>query len=88
MNVRSLINPEDNTIEFEGVMFQAFPDDEIQPGDTYLAARNTGVQLLTCRENVPRPTEENGLKHGGWIHAVEMVYSYNTHECVKVEMID
>ncbi len=49
-------------------------DDPIQPGDTYLAERNTGPHLLTCEKVDPRH----------WIQAVEMAYSYDTWECIKV----
>ena len=48
--------------------------DPIQPGDTYLAERNTGPKLLTCE----------AVNERGWIRPVEMEYSYDTWECIKV----
>lgn len=71
--------------EFEGVKFKILTqiaDDgkeylkELEPGDTYLAARNTGPHLLTVREiamNAAFP--------------VETAYPYNLHECVPIELI-
>lgn len=49
-------------------------DDPIQPGDTYLAERNTGPHLLTCES----------VNERNWIKAVEMAYSYDTWECIKI----
>ena len=63
--------------EFEGIPFSVSSDQELRPGDTYLAERNTGPHLLTCRENV---------KDGPWIHAAERAYSYNTGECIKIDL--
>ncbi len=48
---------------------------KIQPGDLYVAERNTGPHLLTCRYvNV----------EDGWVAAVENAYPFDTNECVKV----
>lgn len=49
-------------------------DEGIKPGDLYLAGRNTGPHLLTCKNVDPR----------NWINAVEPAYSFDTWECVKV----
>ncbi len=49
-------------------------DDPIQPGDLYLAERNTGPKLLTCRSVNTR----------GWIVPVENAYCFDTWECAKV----
>jgi hypothetical protein len=49
-------------------------EDPIQPGDLYLAERNTGPQLLTCKYVHPR----------NWIVPIENAYSYDTWECVKI----
>lgn len=50
-------------------------DDPIQPGDTYLAERNTGPHLLTCW----RVHDKN------WIVPVEEeAYCYDTWECIKI----
>ncbi len=51
-------------------------DGEILPGDLYVGERNTGPQLLTCRE-VSRIY--------GCIHAVEKAYAFDLHECVKIQ---
>lgn len=48
----------------------------IKPGDMYVAKRNTGWKLLTCKEvdNV-----------NGFIVPVEPnAYYFDTHECIKV----
>lgn len=49
-------------------------NDEIRPGDHYVACRNTGPELLVCMSVDPR----------GWISPVDIAYSYDIHECVKV----
>lgn len=64
--------------EFEGVKFLVSSDQRFFPGDTYLAARNTGPHLLTVRY-VERA--------GGWIVPVEMAYSFDLGECVKIELL-
>ena len=46
----------------------------IQPGDTYLAERNTGPKLLTCLQ----------VKNN-YVVPVELAYCYDVWECVKVE---
>ncbi len=46
---------------------------EIQPGDLYVAERNTGPHLLTAR-----------AIGDGCIHATTMAYSFDIWECVKV----
>ncbi len=52
------------------------PNEEIKPGDLYLAERHTGPKLLTCRVVD---------KEHGWIGAVEKAYPYDIHECFKVK---
>lgn len=47
--------------------------DPIQPGDTYLAERNTGPHLLTCHK----------VKNN-YIVPVEMAYCYDVWECIKI----
>jgi len=49
--------------------------DPIQPGDLYLAERNTGPKLLTC-------IKVN--KEGGWIVPTGLDYCYDIPECVKI----
>lgn len=67
-----------DALEFEGVKFKVTgTGDDIQAGDTYLAERNTGVRLLTCR-SVPM--------HLDCIFPVENAYAYDTKECVKIEL--
>ena len=48
-------------------------DEEIKPGDTYMAQRNTGPHLLTCRKIVD-----------GYIVPTENAYFFDLSECVKV----
>ncbi len=54
-------------------------DEPIQPGDLYLAGRNTGIKLLTCKKVHPYPR--------GWIEPTTLDYSFDTHECKKVRPI-
>lgn len=49
--------------------------DPIQPGDLYLAERNSGPHLLTCY----KANEEEG-----WIVPVERAYCFDTNECIKI----
>ncbi len=51
-----------------------YSEEPIKPGDTYLAERNTGPHLLTCKFVDPRH----------WIEAVEDAYPYNTWDCIKI----
>lgn len=63
--------------EFEGVPFKVTGEgSDIEPGDTYLAERNSGVKLLTCKEH-------NRVKN--WIVPVEDAYLFDTWECVRIE---
>lgn len=63
--------------EFEGVPFRVL-DREIQEGDTYLAARNTGPHLLTA---------EKVLVSLGWVVPVEVAYAFDITECVPIELL-
>lgn len=49
--------------------------ESIEPGDLYLAGRNTGIHLLTCLKN---------NKKGAWIVPIEDAYCYDTWECKKI----
>ena len=49
--------------------------EDIKPGDLYLAQRNQGVKLLTCRYV--------NLEHR-WVCPTTAAYPYDLHECVKV----
>lgn len=51
--------------------------DPIQPGDTYVAGRNTGPHLLTCQSI-----------GDGFIVPVEAAYCFDLHECRKVLAAD
>lgn len=63
-------------IWLEGIKFIK-DEGVIGPGDLYIAERNTGPHLLTCREL--------GV---GCVHPTTLDYAFDTSECVKVrEMI-
>ncbi len=47
---RSLVRSAASEIEFEGVSVRLQRAQELSPGDTYMAGRNTGPHLLTVRE--------------------------------------
>ncbi len=70
-------------VQFEGVtlVLDTDRDYKIEEGDTYIAGRNTGPQILTCRKNCDGFGE-------GWIRPEENAYSYDTHECRRVLTID
>lgn len=62
------------TVNLEGILLER-DDGEIQPGDLYVAQRNSGPKLLTClRVN----------NYDGWIVPVDRAYCYDINECVKV----
>src|SRR4051794_32512928 len=64
--------------KIEGVSFKVTGHGtDIQPGDTYIAERSDGLKLLTCKKN----DWDNG-----WITPVEMAYSYDTGECIRIEL--
>jgi hypothetical protein len=64
--------------EFEGVPFKVTgKGTDIQVGDTYIAERGkTGVKLLTCKKNYSL----------GWIEPIERAYSFDTNECIRIEL--
>lgn len=67
-------------LEVEGCEVRVEPEQtgaDLEPGDLYVAERNTGPQLLTCK-----------TLGRGWIHPEELAYSYDLHECRKVVEID
>lgn len=67
------------TGEIEGMRFRVLGKGaDLEPGDTYIAERNSGMKLLTCRDN----DHENG-----WVFPTERAYAFNVGECVKVELI-
>ncbi len=65
-------------IPFEGVDLEVSSGLYIETGDVYLAKRNTGWKLLTCKVH---------MKEKGFVIPEENEYPYNTHECYKVENI-
>jgi len=71
----------ETTIMFEGVRVRIDPEAEIVPGDLYIAERNTGPKLLTCRKVFP-------VGEGGYIVPVESAYAYSICECRKVIKIE
>lgn len=71
--------------EFEGVKFKILTQiaedgkeylKDLEPGDTYLAARNTGPHLLTVKEVAM-----------GAAFPVETAYPFDLNECVPIELI-
>ncbi len=67
-----------DSVMFEGVELK-LDDTPIKPGDLYLAERNTGPKLLTCREV---------SSQFQCIHPIEIGYSFDTWECRKVVAVD
>lgn len=55
-----------------------FAGEDLQPGDTYYASRNT-EQLFTVR-NVDMDLR--------CVHPVEIGYSFDLYECVGVEIVE
>lgn len=66
------------SIELEGAKITADGSLAIQPGDTYIAKRNTGWKLLTCVSVDPRH----------WIQPKENAYCFDTWEAFKVLSIE
>ncbi len=80
------------TVELEGAHFVK-ADGPIEPGDWYIAERNTGPKLLTAasftRWNGRGDSDDLPNSEGSsWINPVEPAYPYDTHECVKVTLCD
>lgn len=63
-----------NEILFEGVLIKVDPNSQIEVGDLYLAKRNVGWKLLTCKDN----------SNPSFIIPVENAYYYSRHECYKI----
>ena len=74
--LRQLLEGETVDLEGSGILVRAIPGD-LSPGDDYVGARNT-INLLT----VKKVDHENG-----WVVPVEAAYLFDTHECVKVEVV-
>jgi len=61
-------------VEIEGRKLKMV-DDIIEPGDVYVAERNTGPKVLTAK---------SVNEHGGYIHPTTPDYAFDICECVKV----
>jgi len=61
-------------LDLEGAKITVDYSQEIKPGDTYIAQRNTGLKLLTCEY----------VHSNHWIAPKENAYAYDTWECGKV----
>jgi len=66
-----------DTLQIEGVPFTVLRE-KIEAGDTYIAERNSGLKLLTCRNVSP---------DGSFIVPEEMAYCYDTGECIKIRLL-
>lgn len=66
-------------VDLEGIRL-VMDEGEIEPGDLYVAASNTGPKLLTARE-VVRLERGDGID---FIHATTPDYSFDGSDCVKV----
>lgn len=62
-------------VDLGGGLLVKKAEGELQPDDLYVAERNTGPHLLTCRE----VNEELGC-----VYATTSAYPFDTNECVKV----
>ncbi len=86
--IKALRNGE--TIDFEGVPLK-MTEGELGSGDTYIAERNTGPQLLTVRHVATASCDcgECDAKPYPYLVApVEMAYAYDYNECVKVTFVE
>lgn len=83
---------EGEEVEFEGVKLRMTPGKEtgatLEPGDSYIAERNSGPKLLTVAYVVDRDYAQRfGLKFSGWVVPTEVQYSFDFYECVGVEVL-
>lgn len=77
---------EGKAVSIKGVLFKATEEEEIKPGDIYIAERNTGPRLLTAKRIVGPGEGPDGF--GGWIDAKEFpAYNYDIWECVRVRRL-
>lgn len=70
-SVRALENG--HVLDLGGIFVIRVENPHIEPGDLYVAERNTGPHFLTCRE-----------LGDNCIHPTSIDYSFDTWECVKV----
>lgn len=86
-------------VMFEGVTIKGVPVDHseehcgdkwpctntnIEPGDTYMAGRNTSPQLLTCA--FVKKTLGKNDEFAGAVFPVENAYPFDIPECIKIEI--
>lgn len=81
-SLRRLRNGE--TYNLLGILLQkdgegCWGDEDLQPGDLYIAENNTGPKLLT----VKRVDRESGV-----VFPTTMDYSFNLRSCVKVKAVE
>lgn len=74
---------EGEVIDFEGVPVRKAEDQDLAPGDSYLAMRNTGPHLLT----VSKVVREDNLV-SGFVLAQEPAYPFDLPECVKIDFVE
>ena len=72
MTINALARGE--TIELNGSYFKMDGNGQVEVGDSYIAERNTGPELLQAEE----------VHADGWIRPTTMRYSYDIWECTKV----
>ena len=75
---RALVKSGATEIEFEGVPVRLCRGEDLRPGDTYIAGRNTGPHLLTVREV---------YEDWGYATNVENKYPFDLRHCIKVEVL-
>jgi len=83
---------EEGTVELEGMTLRIIPGKEygsdLEPGDTYVAERNSGPKLLTVKE-VHTHNTHPGARHTNWVVPVEQyAYSFDPGECAGVEIVE
>jgi hypothetical protein len=84
MHIQGILR-EKKIIEFEGVTVRYAGEwQDLQPGDSYMAERNQGPQLLTVRKVEETLGDRNQWR--GAVFSVEPAYAYDLGECVKVEI--
>jgi hypothetical protein len=73
-------------LNLEGINLRMKPG-SIEPGDLYVAERNTGPQLLTCKD-LHYVKWDDGTMRVSWINpTTTMDYPYDWWECVRVEEV-
>ena len=76
---------ENGSVEFEGLTLEYAGEwQDLQPGDSYVAQRNTGPHLLTVA--FVKETLGDQDQWAGAVYPVESAYPFDLHECVKVNI--